>query len=66
VHAENFLIYNSSNRQAVEAIGESFPKLDVIAAFAFIIKSVYSIDTSTLVVTPENKKVFRIFDFIGE
>jgi len=44
MHAEDLLIYDSCNRQAVEAIGESFPQLDVVSTFALVIESVNSVD----------------------
>lgn len=37
--AEDLLVDNRSDGQAVEAIGEGLPQLDIVTALAFIIKS---------------------------
>lgn len=34
VATENFLVYNSSNWETIEAIGEGLPQLDIVATFA--------------------------------
>lgn len=38
VHAENLLVDNSSDWQAVEAISEGLPELDVVTPFAWRVK----------------------------
>jgi|NorSeaMetagenome_1021524.scaffolds.fasta_scaffold790232_2 hypothetical protein len=53
MHAKNFVVNESSNRHAVKDILEFFPDTDRVSALAFIIKSVDSVDLSTLVVTTE-------------
>lgn len=50
VHGENLLVNDCSNRQAVKTVGEGLPKLDVIPAFALIIKSVDTVDASAFMV----------------
>lgn len=52
VHGEDLLINDSCDWQAVEAIGECLPQLDVISPLTFIIESVDPIDRCTLVVSP--------------
>jgi hypothetical protein len=44
MHAENLLINNGSDRETVEAVSESFPKFDIIASLAFIVKTVNSVN----------------------
>lgn len=44
MHCENFLVNDCCNRQAIEAIRERFPQLDVIPPLAFIIEAIYAID----------------------
>ena len=50
VHAENFLVNQSSNGQAIENIAENAPESDRVTTFAFVIKSVDAIDLGTLVI----------------
>jgi hypothetical protein len=38
----------------------------VIAQLTFIIEAIDSVYTCTLVVAPENEKVFGVFDLVGE
>jgi len=44
MHAENFLINNSSDREAVEAVSKCFPEFDVVSSLAFIVEAIYTID----------------------
>ena len=46
----NLLIYQSSNRQAVEAVCERLPQAYVVPPFALIIESIDPIDGGTLMV----------------
>ena len=39
VHAENLLVDDGGHGQAVEAVGERFPQLDVVAPFALVVKA---------------------------
>ena len=66
MHTKNFLINQGDDRKTVEAICESLPKFDVIATFALLIKSVNSVNTSTLMVTAKHEKVLRVLNFIGK
>jgi hypothetical protein len=65
MHAENFLIDQSSDRQTVKNVSEYFPKLDRVAALALIIEPVNSVDLSTLVVTSQEEEVLRIFNLVA-
>jgi hypothetical protein len=53
VHTKYFLINNSSNREAIETISESFPQLDIVAALALVIKTIDSVNGCTLVISSE-------------
>jgi len=44
VHAENFIINERGDGQAVKAVCEDFPELDAMATLAFIVKAVNSVD----------------------
>jgi hypothetical protein len=50
VHCENLLIDDCRNGQAVEAVCESLPKLDVIPSLAFVVEPIDAVDGSAFVV----------------
>jgi hypothetical protein len=60
VHAKDLLVNDGGNRQAVEAIDEGLPKLDVIPSFALIIETVDAVDRRALVVAPQNEEVLGV------
>ena len=64
MHGENLLINDGRDRQTVEAVGESLPQLDVVAALALIVESVYAVDGRALVISAQNEKVFGILDLL--
>lgn len=64
MHGEDLLVNDSCNWQAVEAIGESLPELNVISTLAFIIESINAVNGCTFVVTTENEEVLRVFDLV--
>jgi hypothetical protein len=66
MHAEDLLVHNSSHRQAVEAICEGFPQLNVVPSLRLIIEAINSVDGGTFVISTKNKEILRIFHFVGE
>ena len=60
--AEDLLVDDGRHRQAVEAVREGLPHLDVVPSFAFVVEAVNSIDRGALVVAPQDEKVFRVLD----
>jgi hypothetical protein len=66
MHAEDFFVNDGGNRHAVEAVRESFPELDAVSSLAFVVKTINSVDGSALVVSTQDEKVFRIFDFVSK
>jgi hypothetical protein len=64
VAAENLLVNEGGNWQAVEAIRKCLPKLDVVSTLAFVIKAVDAVNAGTLVVTTKEEKVLRELDFV--
>jgi len=65
MHAKNLLIDESCNGEAIEAVSESLPKLDVIAALALIIESINTINGGAFVVSTEEEEVLRVLNLIG-
>lgn len=66
MHGEDFFVDDSGDRQAVEAVGEGLPELDVVPPLTLIVETVYAVDRGTFVVTAENEKVFRVLDLVGK
>jgi hypothetical protein len=73
MHTQNPIINQSRNRQAIEAINESFPQFNIISSFTcinkrltLIIKPINSIDRGALVVSSEKEKVSGVFYFVGQ
>ncbi|WVY89668.1 hypothetical protein V8G54_035182 [Vigna mungo] len=64
MHAQYFIIYKGSHRKAVKTLGEGFPKPHIKPSLTFIIKPINPINGSTLMIPPQQEKVFWIFDFI--
>ena len=51
MHAEDFIIDDGGNGQAIESVCESFPEFDVVSSLAFVVKAVNSVDGSALVIS---------------
>ena len=66
VHGEDLLVNDGSNGQAVEAIGEGLPQLDVVPSLTFVVETVDTVDRGAFVVTAEDEKVLWVLDLVGE
>lgn len=66
VRAEDLVVDNSSDREAVEAVGEELPEADTEAAFALIVEAVDTVDGGTLVVAAEQEEIVRVLDLVAE
>lgn len=66
VHGENLLVNDGRDGQAVEAVGEGFPQLDVVSALALIVEAIDTVDGGTLVVTTQDEEVLGVLDLVGE
>ena len=66
MHGKDLLVDDGCDRQAIEAVGECLPQLDVISSLALIVKPVYAVDRCTFMVPTENEEVLRIFDLVRE
>ena len=64
VHGEDLLVNDGGNGQAVEAVGESLPQLDVVSALALVVESIDTVDGGTLVVATENEEVLGVLDLV--
>jgi len=66
VHGEYLLVNDSCDGQAVEAIGESLPELDVVPPLALVVEAINAVDGGAFVVASKDKEVLRVFDFVRE
>lgn len=66
MHREDFLVDDRCNGQAIEAVGERLPELDIIPSLAFVVESIYAVDGRALVIPAQDEEVFWIFDLVRE
>jgi hypothetical protein len=64
MHGEDFLVDNGCNGQAIEAVGERLPQLDVIPPLALIVKSVDTVDRGAFVVPTQDEEVLWVLDLV--
>lgn len=60
VHAEDLFVDDSRHREAVEAVDEGLPQLNVIPSLALIVEAVDTVDGRTLVIATKDEKVLRV------
>jgi hypothetical protein len=66
VHGEDLLINDGGNGQAVEAVGKSLPKLDVVASLALVVEAVDTVDGRALVVAAQDEEVLGVLDLVRQ
>ena len=66
MHAQNFVVNESSNWHAVKNVLKFFPKSDTVPVLALVIEAVNAINLTALVVTSEQEEVFLELDFVGQ
>lgn len=66
MHSEYTIVNNGSHWKLVEADTEVLPDPHVVTSFAFVVKSIHSVDGSTLVVSSEHEESGWISDFVSE
>ena len=66
MHGEDLLVNDGGDGQAIEAICEGFPQLDVVPSLALIVEAVDAVDRGALVVTSQDEEVLRVFDLVGQ
>ena len=64
MHAEDLLVNQGGDREAVEALCECFPQADVVPPLALVVETVDSIDGGALVVAAEKEEVLGVLDFV--
>ena len=57
MHAKDFLVDNGSDRQAIEAVCEGLPDLDIVPPLALVVDAVDAVDRGALVITAQDEEV---------
>ena len=66
MQTNNLVIDDRSHRQTIEGVVESFPHFDAESLAALVVKAVDAVDSRTLVVAPQQEKVFGVLDLVGK
>ena len=66
MHAENFLVDQSGDWEAVEYIREDLPESDGVPTFALIVEPIDSVNLGALVVSSEQEEVLRVLHLVAE
>jgi hypothetical protein len=66
MHTQDLLVNTAANRHAIEDITEGLPELDVVAAFAIVVKPIDTCDTSTFVVSTQSEEVFLVLVLVAK
>jgi hypothetical protein len=64
VHAEDLVVHERRDGQAVERVREHFPQLDVVAPLALVVEAVDAVDAGALVVAAEDEEVLGVLDLV--
>ena len=64
MHAENFVVDESCDGQAIKAVCEDLPQLDAMAALTLVVEAVDAIDGGALVIASKQEEVLWILDLI--
>lgn len=66
VTAEDLLVNDGRHREAVEAVCERLPQLDVVASLALVVEAVDAVDRGAFVVASQQEEVLGVFDLVGQ
>ena len=66
MHANDFVVDQRGDRHAVEAILELLPDADGVAALAFVVETIDTVDLTALVVASQEEEVLLELDFVGK
>ena len=66
MHAENLIINQGCDWQAIETVRESLPQFYVVPPLAFVIKSVDPINRGAFMVPSQQEKVFRVLNLVRQ
>lgn len=64
--AEDLFVDDRGDGQAVEAVRERLPELDVVPPFTLVVETVYPVYASAFVIAAQEKEVLRILDLVRQ
>lgn len=65
MHAQNLIINESSNGQAVEGILELFPDANGVAALALVVEAIHAVNLAGLMIASQEEKVLLELNLVG-
>ena len=65
MHADDATFDNGADGKTFETIRKQLPEMNVITSFAFIVKTVDTVDGVCFVISTQNKEILGIFDFVS-
>jgi len=65
VHAENFLVDQGGDRQAIEDVAKDAPESNGVSTFALIVETIDSVDLGTFVISYEKEEVLRVLNLVA-
>ena len=64
--AEDLVVDDGSDREAIEALDAFLPKFKRVASFALIVEAIDTIDRTTLMVTSQQEEILRVLDLVRQ
>jgi hypothetical protein len=66
MHTDNLIINHCTTGQAIKGVAKLFPHFHGKATATFVVEAIDTINTSAFMVTSQQEKVFRVFNFVGK
>ena len=66
MHAENLLINERCDGEAVEDVAEDSPESNGVSTLALIVEAIDAIDLSALVIASQEEEVLGVLDLVAE
>ena len=66
MHAENFLVDQRRDRQAIEDVAKDAPESNGVSTFALIVETIDSVDLGTFVISSEKEEVLRVLNLVAQ
>lgn len=64
--AKDLLVDDRRYGEAIEAIREGLPELDVVPPLTLVVETVYPVYTGALVIAPQQEEILRILDLVRQ
>lgn len=64
--AEDLVVDDGGDREAIEALDEFLPKFKRVASLALIVEAIDTIDRTTLMVTSQQEEILGVLDLVRQ